>query len=388
MDGKDNGMKMGNGAMGRNGLEGGNANGNGPVAHGEPQEGGFGVRAGYEQGLNQKAYGEAVNSPRMENGNLNGWDKNHTPKKSQKNVIIAVVLALVILAGVGIGIWCAISASNEKKDDDSSKVEDPDDSDDEEEPDDEKPTEAEIEAKKLADTQDITEKMKKALKEYLVTDDGTELFEFKDGNNATVLYRAADMEVAIPLVKTVGFTGNSVDGVSEEDMLPLWDKMNSEEYSKMIEKVFTENGFVKTGEDWTPLGEYVNWETGVICTNITSGMPIYFGCGHISWLDADEVALANELAGAYLAKEGKPLGSVSVKVADIENSSVAPYQRLDASIYGAVGLFYRVSPEAKWQFFMGTQSPLSCSDYNTEDLRKAFAGEVCYNESEESIVEP
>ena len=64
---------------------------------------------------------------------------------------------------------------------------------------------------------------------------------------------------------------------------------------------------------------------------------------------------------------------------NIKDSQYTPYQTLRISVGGAAGLFYRTSPEAKWQFFTGTQAVLDCSDYNTEDLKKAYLGEPCYN---------
>jgi hypothetical protein len=44
-------------------------------------------------------------------------------------------------------------------------------------------------------------------------------------------------------------------------------------------------------------------------------------------------------------------------------------------------LFYRVSPEAEWQYFTATQGLMPCTNYNTEDIRNAFAGETCFDES-------
>ena len=42
----------------------------------------------------------------------------------------------------------------------------------------------------------------------------------------------------------------------------------------------------------------------------------------------------------------------------------------------AAGLFYK-TPDGKWHFFKGTQSALLCSEYNTDDLKKAYLGESC-----------
>lgn len=416
MDDNDKGIKSGEGAMGSKMGEnaGGNVE-NGPVGRGEAQEGWSKPEVGSDGSVSQKAYGEAGNGLRMENEksplgiqndagthtqkkheNLNGWDKNYTPKKKAKIPLWAVLVGILVLVGAVAAVVAVINSQQgegetDKRPGTSEEKPGEEDKDNDDKDETEKPTEAEIAAEREKNVRAIVGKMKAALEGYLVTEDGAELFEFDDDEAATPVYQAADMKVAIPLEKAIGFMGESV----EETILgqPLfdvvWQKISAEDYTKLVDQTFTENGFEKTGEDWVPMGEYINWETGVVCTNVGGGMPIYFGCGHISWLDEDDVALANELAEAYEAKEGRTLGSVSISE-DIEDSEVKPYQRLTVSIPGAAGLFYRVNPEAKWQFFMGTQAPLACSVYDTEDLRNAFAGEPCYDLelNEDSEVKP
>lgn len=45
---------------------------------------------------------------------------------------------------------------------------------------------------------------------------------------------------------------------------------------------------------------------------------------------------------------------------------------------GSAALFYQ-TPDGTWHYFQNTQSILSCSTYNTNDLKKAFAGTTCDN---------
>lgn len=42
------------------------------------------------------------------------------------------------------------------------------------------------------------------------------------------------------------------------------------------------------------------------------------------------------------------------------------------------------------RFFTATQAALSCSEYNTDDLRRAFMGEACWNEETQAkdVVKP
>lgn len=51
-----------------------------------------------------------------------------------------------------------------------------------------------------------------------------------------------------------------------------------------------------------------------------------------------------------------------------------------AFVGGAVGLFYQ-TPDNTWHFFIGTQQELNCNAYDTADLKKAFAGEQCFDPS-------
>ncbi len=70
----------------------------------------------------------------------------------------------------------------------------------------------------------------------------------------------------------------------------------------------------------------------------------------------------------------------------IKNSATASYKTTQVGVGGsdstltggAAGLFYQ-TPDGTWHFFVGTQSSLSCSQYNTADLKKAYVGEACYN---------
>lgn len=110
-----------------------------------------------------------------------------------------------------------------------------------------------------------------------------------------------------------------------------------------------------------------------------------------TWLTDEERSLIKELEEAYHEKTGQYPTIVYGFESKPVDSSVAPYQTLRVAIGGGFGLFYRVSPEAKWQFFAEGQASPNCDAYNTEDLRKAFAGSTCYNDSSivsESVVQP
>ena len=109
-----------------------------------------------------------------------------------------------------------------------------------------------------------------------------------------------------------------------------------------------------------------------------------------TWLTDEEKSLLKELEGAYYDKTGQyPLTMYGFETKP-KDSSITPYQTLQVAIGGGGASFYRTSPEAKWQFFAGGQAAPDCDAYDTDDLRKAFAGSICYDTvtGSSSTVEP
>ena len=107
------------------------------------------------------------------------------------------------------------------------------------------------------------------------------------------------------------------------------------------------------------------------------------------WLTKEKIELVGELETAYFEKTGEYPGNMYGLVNEIKDSQYAPYQTLRVAIGGGSALFYRVSPDAKWQYFAGGQGLLGCDEYNTEDLKKAFVGDICFDDSNnESTVQP
>jgi len=136
----------------------------------------------------------------------------------------------------------------------------------------------------------------------------------------------------------------------------------------------------KMGEIMTSTPQYINNEIGIICNISGPSVPYALSCGHISWIDPDDIELSNKLSEAYKEKEGNYPIILSASINNIVNSSHKPYQRITASTGESAVLFYRVSPESGWVFFLETQNDLSCDGLST-DAKKALAGEKCYNSS-------
>lgn len=116
----------------------------------------------------------------------------------------------------------------------------------------------------------------------------------------------------------------------------------------------------------------------------------YVACSEKNWIIDETKELATQLSNAYYAKTNRYPFVIHVKDSVIKDSGVTPYQRLTVGVTNAAGLFYRVSPDAEWQYFTSTQDEVECSEYNTDDIRKAFAGDKCYDGATyaEKIVQP
>ncbi|MBR0488397.1 hypothetical protein IJJ39_01835 [Candidatus Saccharibacteria bacterium] len=155
---------------------------------------------------------------------------------------------------------------------------------------------------------------------------------------------------------------------------------NAYTYAK---EVLERNGFVK-GESFMWYDAFSNNSSNITCSVNRDGLPFRMYCSKNSWISSVKKNLILELAKASDANY--------VNVSDnyqIKNSEISPYQTLTASGINYAMLFYRVSPDAEWQYFTGTQAILSCSEF-TGDVAKAFAGTRCWDETtqSESTVQP
>lgn len=102
--------------------------------------------------------------------------------------------------------------------------------------------------------------------------------------------------------------------------------------------------------------------------------------------DATKKDLINELGAAM------PNSSLLVfSDPQIKNSNFAPYQTLETGACNidaagcGVALYYRTSPTSNWVYFTGAQSVLSCSEYNTLDLRRAYLDTPCYEDDKTTL---
>ncbi|MCL2085577.1 hypothetical protein FWH09_01435 [Candidatus Saccharibacteria bacterium] len=133
----------------------------------------------------------------------------------------------------------------------------------------------------------------------------------------------------------------------------------------------------------------------VVCTVMSGGYSdgartylVQVGC------TAQETAAIsmNEL-GAFAMAYGVASGSnVVISLPSIEDSSISGYQVARGFVGGfgmpggAAALFYR-APGGVWRFFKATQNILLCTDYATDDVRRAFADDECLVNADGSEME-
>ncbi len=257
-------------------------------------------------------------------------------------------------------------------------------------------------AQQEADAKKAAAAIKKAVSDYLRVDNKYEtgvaykhgLVYFDVYDSWAPAYNPENSNVLVSLNRSYGFyaddSGYYATAQTTDALKAL---MTGAGFTAMLDRTFAENGFSKydIGQALPGPDSYINKTTGILCTGIDSSLPMHFGCGHISWYNREEAELLNTLAKAYIKGENldnDELVYLSMRNGGVQNSTYAPYQTVSAGGANAASFFYRVSPESEWRYFTSTQSPLACSRYDTDDLRKAFAGTVCYNGANESVVNP
>lgn len=160
---------------------------------------------------------------------------------------------------------------------------------------------------------------------------------------------------------------------------------------KTIEKLQS-RGFVEDATLSAGLWHHIYRNNDNILCNVSGyEAPFEVSCGYYKWVSDDTINMLNEFVDADKEKSGEsPMYLRATESLDIEDSTITPYQRVILSGYNNAELFYRTSPNAKWQYFTGAQAELYCDEYDTDDIRKAYAGEQCYDASTgtQSTVQP
>lgn len=163
------------------------------------------------------------------------------------------------------------------------------------------------------------------------------------------------------------------------------------------EKGFTEKIIQSGTDDSMYIADYT--QRDVVCettitktyNNPTGDHRIDVACANMS----DYSAAASAQQQYYLAYPNKESSDDStlkfVGIPKIVASKTAGYNTAQVSMGGVLsdgtngaggfaGLFYQ-TPDMKWHFFIGAQNMPQCTDYKTDDLKKAYVGTACSDAS-------
>lgn len=163
------------------------------------------------------------------------------------------------------------------------------------------------------------------------------------------------------------------------------------------EKQFTES-IVETGSgDSEYIAHYTN--TDVVCSvtatktanNPTGNHEVAAACANMN----DYTSLARTQKPFYNVYPNKPTDSSTnilfVGEPTISPSQTAGYQTASLTTGGVladgteatgsfIGMFYQ-TPDKKWHFFRSAENTLPCSDYGMDDVKKAYVGTQCLDDS-------
>ena len=137
----------------------------------------------------------------------------------------------------------------------------------------------------------------------------------------------------------------------------------------------------------TELASGVEYQSdAVICTvSGTESIPMYVTCANKNAY-AKVSSDVKPLVTAYRASHSDSSSEDIFSAPAIKSSSVDGYQTASVGVASrqgigsAAALFYRKGTD-EWKFFNFAQAELNCSDYNTADLKAAFADQPCISDS-------
>lgn len=213
------------------------------------------------------------------------------------------------------------------------------------------------------------------------------------GNTAPYWHAANDNKLY------VSYTDNDASSldIDFEDS----DLLNSSEVTKQRNDIITtitsslgSQGFKKITDSAYGQLTDVWYKDGIICTIDTTtssqfSSPLSLRCGSLYWYDTDldEYRNAAVFSKVYKTATGKAIKDGDVFVLDsTTNSVVDGYSKAEVTYSNVgqgspVGLLFYQKGDGQWHYFTTVQSDLSCAAYNTTDLRAAFKGDTCYDQT-------
>lgn len=288
----------------------------------------------------------------------------NAPKKSHKkrNIIIAVVVLLLLAAGT---IAAIMLFSTPKKDTAKKSTADT--------------------AAPLDDAQGIVTKINTA-----ITDTSKDTYQnpqvsFTSPTSAqpavSPSYQVKGTDYYVTTTQAYGLNiQKTVDTNSETGV----DTVFTQGIMDQVTATLVANKYNKTTEFASGI-EYQS--NAVICTvSGTDSIPMYVTCANKNAYAKASTDL-KPLVMAYRASNPAGNPDTVYSLSTIRSSSVDGYQNAVVSVGyrqsnggGGGAFFYRKEP-GDWQFFKQSQSAFSCSEFNTNDLKAAFADESCVSDT-------
>jgi len=287
----------------------------------------------------------------------------NAPKKSHKirNIIIAIVV-LLLLAG---GAVAAVMAFSTPKKDPAKKA-------------------AIQDTKPLDDAQGMVTKINAALMDSTKTTYQNPQISFTSPTSTppatSPAFQVGDAGYYTMMNQAYGLTIQKTVATNSETGV---DTVFTQGIIDEVTATFTSSQYHKT-TDLTSGAEYQS--DTVICTvSGADSIPIYVTCANKNAYTKVSSDL-KPFVTVYHAGNSDDTSESVFSAPNIKSSSVDSYQTATVSISsrqgvgGAALLFYRKGSE-NWKFFKATQDELSCSEYNTDDLKAAFADEPCVSDT-------
>lgn len=309
------------------------------------------------------AQGISPQSPQPQNTPPPATPPLNMPKKSHKkrNIIIAVVVLLLLAAGT----VAAIMLFSTPKKDTTKKA-------------------ATETTKPLDDAQGMITKLNAALTDNSNTGYQNPQISFTSPTSTppavSPSYQVKDTNYYVTTTQAYGLNiQKTVNTTSETGV----DMVFTQGIVDEVTATFTSSQYKKT----TELSSGTEYQSDtVICTvSGADSIPIYVTCANKNAYTKASSDL-KPLVTAYRASNPDSDSETVYSLSVMRSSSVDGYQNAVVSIgsrqkNGGGGAFFYRKGSGDWKFFKQSQSAFSCSEFDSDDLKAAFADETCISDT-------
>ncbi|MDO4220183.1 MAG: hypothetical protein Q4D22_03065 [Candidatus Saccharibacteria bacterium] len=281
--------------------------------------------------------------------------------------VLCVVFALIAIGACGYIVYDKVNSG--KKDDGKPEILTP--------PEKKELTDTEVDEETRTIVMDIYKGMNDFFegatdfRTYLSFDSGVP-YEFEDGYATSIVKSYEAWYISN------SYNADFYAGQGKDNYISMIDKIMKNHNLKRTE--VSEGLFFGDGDLY-----YMN-DDGFVCVASTSSMPGTVSCSNTKWLSETRKEFVKDLIDAYKKgadwmKDDEETVYLYANENKIRDGGTEPYQIIEGGVLDAAIIFYRKGEDSEWKFFTITQQALSCGDYNTDELRAAFKGDSCYDES-------